>query len=161
MLAEFPRSWWYFRKLTKRHRPDVVYTNTLVLLAGAFFARSRRVPHLWHIHEVLLKPKLAARLFSFLLAHRADRIVTNSTATLEAYTRWNPSIYRRAKIVHNGIDPSRIAAGISRAEARKQLDLEADTPVVLFIGRINGWNCLLYTSPSPRDLSTSRMPSSA
>ena len=26
-------------------------------------------------------------------------------------------------------------------------------------GRV--WNCLLYTSPSPRDLSTSRMPSSA
>ena len=25
----------------------------------------------------------------------------------------------------------------------------------------NSWNCLLYTSPSPRDLSTSRMPSSA
>ena len=24
-----------------------------------------------------------------------------------------------------------------------------------------GWDCLLYTSPSPRDLSTSRMPSSA
>ena len=24
-----------------------------------------------------------------------------------------------------------------------------------------GWTCLLYTSPSPRDLSTSRMPSSA
>ena len=23
------------------------------------------------------------------------------------------------------------------------------------------WNCLLYTSPSPRDVSTSRMPSSA
>ena len=26
---------------------------------------------------------------------------------------------------------------------------------------LNGVNCLLYTSPSPRDLSTSRMPSSA
>ena len=25
----------------------------------------------------------------------------------------------------------------------------------------HNWNCLLYTSPSPRDLSTSRMPSSA
>ena len=25
----------------------------------------------------------------------------------------------------------------------------------------NAWRCLLYTSPSPRDLSTSRMPSSA
>ena len=27
--------------------------------------------------------------------------------------------------------------------------------------RVNNWSCLLYTSPSPRDLSTSRMPSSA
>ena len=27
--------------------------------------------------------------------------------------------------------------------------------------RVNGHFCLLYTSPSPRDLSTSRMPSSA
>ena len=26
---------------------------------------------------------------------------------------------------------------------------------------IQGYSCLLYTSPSPRDLSTSRMPSSA
>ena len=28
-------------------------------------------------------------------------------------------------------------------------------------GYINAYTCLLYTSPSPRDLSTSRMPSSA
>jgi len=28
-------------------------------------------------------------------------------------------------------------------------------------GYRGGWGCLLYTSPSPRDLSTSRMPSSA
>ena len=27
--------------------------------------------------------------------------------------------------------------------------------------RYQDWSCLLYTSPSPRDLSTSRMPSSA
>ena len=33
---------------------------------------------------------------------------------------------------------------------------------VLVIGFVYEWNnCLLYTSPSPRDLSTSRMPSSA
>ena len=32
--------------------------------------------------------------------------------------------------------------------------------IVLFL-RVNLSTCLLYTSPSPRDLSTSRMPSSA
>eukprot|EP00831_Metopus_contortus_P028780 TRINITY_DN23821_c0_g1_i2.p4 TRINITY_DN23821_c0_g1~~TRINITY_DN23821_c0_g1_i2.p4 ORF type:complete len:107 (+),score=17.44 TRINITY_DN23821_c0_g1_i2:619-939(+) len=30
-----------------------------------------------------------------------------------------------------------------------------------FITEISNYTCLLYTSPSPRDLSTSRMPSSA
>ena len=38
-----------------------------------------------------------------------------------------------------------------------------DGPVPLsWLRRVAGqWVCLLYTSPSPRDLSTSRMPSSA
>ena len=35
-------------------------------------------------------------------------------------------------------------------------------PVVALVGRPNvGKSCLLYTSPSPRDLDLSRMPSSA
>ena len=33
-------------------------------------------------------------------------------------------------------------------------------PLIFYLGAIF-WTCLLYTSPSPRDLSTSRMPSSA
>ena len=37
--------------------------------------------------------------------------------------------------------------------------LDAETPAVAVVGK--SWDCLLYTSPSPRDLSTSRMPSSA
>ena len=59
------------------------------------------------------------------------------------------------------------------------LDLEiADTEFLVLVGpsgcgkstalrmiagleEISGGDCLLYTSPSPRDLSTSRMPSSA
>ena len=38
-------------------------------------------------------------------------------------------------------------------EKKERIGLEAE--------RIKYWFCLLYTSPSPRDLSTSRMPSSA
>ena len=34
-------------------------------------------------------------------------------------------------------------------------------PVALLLGLLMGWACLLYTSPSPRDVEESRMPSSA
>ena len=47
--------------------------------------------------------------------------------------------------------------------------VESLTNLGMGVGRVDGWvvmvpfviPCLLYTSPSPRDLSTSRMPSSA
>ena len=44
------------------------------------------------------------------------------------------------------------------------IGIAVDTPNGLMVPKIrnaNNKNCLLYTSPSPRDLSTSRMPSSA
>ena len=39
--------------------------------------------------------------------------------------------------------------------------IEAGHEVHLNLSKVDYMDCLLYTSPSPRDLSTSRMPSSA
>ena len=50
----------------------------------------------------------------------------------------------------------------------KQMEKQLRQPILAgsfmsenYMSAGNNWNCLLYTSPSPRDLSTSRMPSSA
>ena len=43
----------------------------------------------------------------------------------------------------------------------KALDLMQSSPIMGFDSSIQGTTCLLYTSPSPRDTVTSRMPSSA
>ena len=49
-------------------------------------------------------------------------------------------------------------------KAQKKQDRETNEGVISFYNHetsLNSFSCLLYTSPSPRDLSTSRMPSSA
>ena len=43
----------------------------------------------------------------------------------------------------------------------KALDIEVNIVSVSNIDELNIYSCLLYTSPSPRDPKTSRMPSSA
>mgnify|MGYP005664986883 CR=1 FL=1 len=53
-------------------------------------------------------------------------------------------------VIHNGADTEHYTKCF---EIRRKF--KAREPIALFLG------CLLYTSPSPRDLSTSRMPSSA
>ena len=64
---------------------------------------------------------------------------------------WNRSIF--AKIIENvnSTNPKAIGFDVFFSEKDKQSPDEI----------IKSYNCLLYTSPSPRDLSTSRMPSSA
>ena len=52
-----------------------------------------------------------------------------------------------------------VTAGSHRLWAHKSY--ETVLPVRIFLMLMNSGSCLLYTSPSPRDLSTSRMPSSA
>ena len=60
-------------------------------------------------------------------------------------------------------DPSTVRQGIAHIgvggfhRAHQAIYTEA----LLNRGEAREWGCLLYTSPSPRDLSTSRMPSSA
>ena len=50
---------------------------------------------------------------------------------------------------------------VGAAEIRTQQDVLQFLKDELGYRYLGHWNCLLYTSPSPRDLSTSRMPSSA
>ena len=58
--------------------------------------------------------------------------------------------------------------GLTEEEAKRRLEVygpneisreEGPSALSIFLRQFK--NCLLYTSPSPRDLSTSRMPSSA
>ena len=46
-------------------------------------------------------------------------------------------------------------------ESIKSSDARNDEELANFVSDFSNKSCLLYTSPSPRDLSTSRMPSSA
>ena len=55
---------------------------------------------------------------------------------------------------------ARDSAGILDASTLGKIDIQG-TDASEFLNRVYTNACLLYTSPSPRDLSTSRMPSSA
>ena len=77
------------------------------------------------------------------------------------------SIHPKAKIAAYG--PELIADFVSRLPHKPGVYRMFDEHKnVLYVGkakdlrrRVTAYTCLLYTSPSPRDLSTSRMPSSA
>lgn len=59
----------------------VVHSNTLAVLSGAVWAFLRRKKHLWHVHEIILSPKLVSKALPYILSRLSDRVMSNSTLT--------------------------------------------------------------------------------
>jgi glycosyltransferase involved in cell wall biosynthesis len=114
---------------------DLVYSSTLAVLAGALWSRLRRRPHLWHLHEIVQRPRLAAGLLAGLVARSADVVVCNSHATQHWLLARQPALAARCRVVWNGIErplpappDAALVAALRPAGARVAIGL---------VGRIN------------------------
>ena len=91
-----------------------------------------------------------------------EKIITQNEAVILSMTkqeRDNPKIIngsRKKRIANgSGTDPATIN------KLLKQFKMMSEMMKKMSKGNLKGMSCLLYTSPSPRDMWTSRMPSSA
>lgn len=92
-----------FDRIVGNRKIDLVHSNTLATLGGALWARWRAVPHVWHIHEIVISPKLASRAFPRLVSWLARIIICNSVPTETWLLNMQPQLRERTKVVWNGI----------------------------------------------------------
>jgi glycosyltransferase involved in cell wall biosynthesis len=118
------------RAVIRRDRPAIVHVNTSALLVGAVLGRPAGARLVWHIHEIIVRPRPLAWLFRSLPALTADRVVVISEAVGD-HLLWLARRRGRLALVRNGIDP-RIPAPLPG------LASEAG-PIVAFVGRLNHW----------------------
>jgi glycosyltransferase involved in cell wall biosynthesis len=128
----------FIRRVVRERQLAVIHSNTTAVLAGAIAAKSLGVAHVWHVHEITTRPRWFARAMALCVGLFATRAVFVSQATLEHMCALSARVRRRAVVIHNGIDTSRVLlgrAGVLRAEC----GWTPQTPVVGMIGRINWW----------------------
>ncbi len=115
--------------------PDVVVTNTSVVLAGAAYALRRRLPHVWCVKEFLDPQVRACRNYARLIERLSDAVVVPSEAMAEAFGGRGRSV----RVLHDGSDLATIRAGVraDRAEVLRSLGLPEDRPVVAQVGAIS------------------------
>ena len=46
------------KNICKREKIDFIHTNTTAVLEGVYLKKKLSIPHIWHIHEIIVKPKL-------------------------------------------------------------------------------------------------------
>lgn len=118
-------------------RVDLVHSNTLAVMGGALWARRRRIPHLWHVHEIVEEPRVAALAFPLMLRTLADKVVCNSDATYRWLINAHPALGKKMTVIRNGVDAPCHADAATIAALRRRFLPGGATRAVGLVGRIN------------------------
>jgi glycosyltransferase involved in cell wall biosynthesis len=114
---------------------DLVYSNTVAILGGAFCARLWRVPHIWHVREILRGSRVLSSGFQHLVARMSRTVVCNSAHTLDWIRLQSSSV--DYQVVWNGFEVP-VVSGDARAE-RARLGASSQDVLFVLVGRINAW----------------------
>jgi glycosyltransferase involved in cell wall biosynthesis len=129
------RAWRFLGSVHRRVGFDLVYSNTVAVLGGAICARLWRVPHVWHVREILLGSRIVTGSFQRLVARSSVTVVSNSAHTQD-WIRAKGS-HANYQVVWNGFDVPVVSA--NGAAKRERLGASEDDVLFVLVGRINAW----------------------
>jgi glycosyltransferase involved in cell wall biosynthesis len=101
VLLTVPVSCWHLARVVRTHRPDIVHTNTAMILSPGIVCALHRIPHVWHIRESFQEFSRLFSLYQWYIAGFSDSIVCVSTPIAEQFT--GRIQRRKIVVIHNGI----------------------------------------------------------
>lgn len=99
---EIIRSFVTIQKELKGKKIDLIHSNATSVFIGAFYSFFFRIPHLWHVHEIIEKPRKVSLIYPKIVDFFSDTVVFNSTATSTHFISILPKIEKKSVIIHNG-----------------------------------------------------------
>lgn len=117
----------------------LVHSNTLAVLAGAAWAWVARKRHLWHVHEIILSPRLVSKAFPCLVRWMSHRVIANSTLTERWLLSVQPALASRSAVIFNGLSKVEKSSQAAIRAFRASVGASEDDVVVTLAGRINRW----------------------
>lgn len=125
-----------YRFLNQLHREfsfELVYSNTLAVIVGAFWAKRNQLPHIWHIHEILPGPAPLVKLLAKMLDTTTPMPIVVSQAV---FNHWKTKLkFAKPEVIHNGIPYEEYLE--EHSNAKNVLGFPVDKLVITMIGRIN------------------------
>lgn len=130
-------------ELNKEYDFKLVYSHTLAALIGIIFAQKRSIKHLWHVQEIIAKPKIFNLAFKRLLSLKSNhKVVYDSIATMNFWINGNKNLTAKSEAVWNGIETSNLPtfSNEEKSVVRKDFFLCQNNEIVIaLVGRINSW----------------------
>ncbi|MFC3879725.1 glycosyltransferase family 4 protein [Algoriphagus namhaensis] len=127
------KAYQFLNELDKKYEFELVYSNTLAVVVGAYWASQKRIPHIWHIHEILPGPRVLVSFLRRLLDKSTPAPVVVSEAVKK---HWKSKLkIAKPRVIHNAIPYSEFFR--DDYLPIEELNIDVDNLVITMIGRIN------------------------
>lgn len=136
---EIIKSFSKIRKDLKGKKIHLIHSNATSVFIGAFYSFFFRIPHIWHVHEIIEKPIRVAKLYPRIINFFSDKVIFNSKATENHFISLFPKIAKKGIVIYNGLKrnipfTSEDEKSLIRKETFKGDD---SSTIVTLIGRIS------------------------
>lgn len=125
-------------EIIEKNNIDIIHTNTAAVLEGAYVKRKKTIKHIWHIHEIIVKPPIIHKFLSFIISRFSDEVVVVSNA-VKKHLMDTGYFKKEIKVIYNGVDNKIFNPNNDTEYIRKEFNIPKDSIVVGMIGRINAW----------------------
>ncbi len=127
------KAYQFLNKLHRQYQFELVYSNTLAVVVGAYWAKRNQLPHCWHIHEILPGPAPLVKWLSNLL----DQTTPAPIAVSQAVGNHWGSMLKKSEIevIPNGIPYGEFLE--AKGKLKEELGLSQETLLIGMVGRIN------------------------
>ena len=128
-------------ELHSKHQFNLIYSNTLAVLLGIIYAWKNNIKHLWHVHEIIEKPKVFNKGFKKLLALKSNSFIVYNSKATQLFWETNSKISKKGLVIWNGIDVNITEISVSEVlEIRtNKFLLQSNEIVIALVGRISRW----------------------
>ncbi len=126
-------------RLVRRRQVRLVYSNTAAVVTGIAVARLCGVPHLHHVHEIIVHPAWFARTIARVITGHADEVIAVSGAVRDQLLKHSRTPHAPVVVIHNGLDFPVPAASDDIEALRAELGAQPGEVLFGVVGRIHPW----------------------
>ena len=128
-------------KYIQQNNIELVYANTTAVLLGAYIAHKNKIKHVWHVHEIIEKPKFLFLAIQWIMKRYTSTIICVSKAVQNHWSKNAPSLLSKMHVIYNGIGPVEKS---TEANFKTEYQIPEDAIVIGMAGRVHYWKGQQY-----------------
>lgn len=127
-------------KYLKLENIDILHINTTAVLQGILLKYLLNCKMIWHVHEIIKKPKVLSKFITRVCSIFSDQIIVVSQAVKKHMVDDYEKAQHKIKIIYNGVDNEVFNTNPSSSTLLDSFNINPTEDIVVgMIGRVNSW----------------------